>query len=216
MDVQNFAYTKKMLELLLSKAPPSKQDELRSLIDMCVQRVLTNKTIDPLEDPSQFCAATLSHLSTIGYDDCYLCGSKFSALSLHDCIFVSWEALKGQMPLQEGGVRDQRPPGVCLDVRPPLVVNECPHWRCGENFVGAPYPGDKDASNIWGESRLYLLPWTRETAGSGGLSSAGEMPYLRSLETADEPWALMVGPHRRTFLNLVEHGFQWVSYCTWG
>ncbi|KAL8097082.1 hypothetical protein AgCh_030254 [Apium graveolens] len=30
----------------------------------------------------------------------------------------------------EGGVRGQRPPGVCLDGRPPPVVNECPHWGC--------------------------------------------------------------------------------------
>ncbi|KAL8088225.1 hypothetical protein AgCh_038125 [Apium graveolens] len=37
--------------------------------------------------------------------------------------------------------------------------------------------GDKDASNIWGEPRLYLRPRTRETAGSGGLSLAREMPY---------------------------------------
>ncbi|KAK9284168.1 hypothetical protein L1049_023336 [Liquidambar formosana] len=55
MEVQNYAYSKQMLDLLLSKAPPSKQDELRSLIDMCVQRGLSNKSIDPLEDPSQFC-----------------------------------------------------------------------------------------------------------------------------------------------------------------
>ncbi|PON43973.1 hypothetical protein PanWU01x14_270180 [Parasponia andersonii] len=76
MEVQNYAYSKQMLELLLSKAPPSKQDELRSLIDMCVQRGLSNKSIDPLEDPSQFCYFTLSRLSTIGYDVCDLCGAK--------------------------------------------------------------------------------------------------------------------------------------------
>ncbi|KAE8695932.1 hypothetical protein F3Y22_tig00110678pilonHSYRG00196 [Hibiscus syriacus] len=46
MDVQNYAYAKQMLELLLSKAPPSKQEELRSLIDICVQRGLTNKSIE--------------------------------------------------------------------------------------------------------------------------------------------------------------------------
>lgn len=46
MDVQNYAYAKQMLELLLSKAPSGKQDELRSLIDICVQRGLTNKSID--------------------------------------------------------------------------------------------------------------------------------------------------------------------------
>lgn len=94
MDVQNFAYAKQMLELLLSKAPPSKQDELRSLIDMCVQRGLTNKSIDPLEDPSQFCAATLSRLSTIGYDVCDLCGSKFSALSSPGCIICGMGSIK--------------------------------------------------------------------------------------------------------------------------
>ncbi|KAL8115752.1 hypothetical protein AgCh_022307 [Apium graveolens] len=37
------------------------------------------------------------------------------------------------MQPQEGGVRGQRPPGVCLDGRPPPVVNECPHWGCEVN-----------------------------------------------------------------------------------
>ncbi|OWM64347.1 hypothetical protein CDL15_Pgr009270 [Punica granatum] len=94
MDVQNFAYAKQMLELLLSKAPPSKQDELRSLIEMCVQRGLSNKSIDPLEDPSQFCAATLSRLSTIGYDVCDLCGAKFSALTTPGCIICGMGSIK--------------------------------------------------------------------------------------------------------------------------
>ncbi|KAE8703772.1 estradiol 17-beta-dehydrogenase 1-like [Hibiscus syriacus] len=94
MDVQNYAYAKQMLELLLSKAPPGKQEELRSLIDICVQRGLTNKSIDPLEDPSQFCAATLSRLSTIGYDVCDLCGAKFSALSSPGCITCGMGSIK--------------------------------------------------------------------------------------------------------------------------
>ncbi|KAM5576483.1 hypothetical protein ABKV19_007379 [Rosa sericea] len=105
MEVQNYAYSKQMLELLLSKAPPSKQDELRSLVDMCVQRGLSNKSIDPLEDPSQFCAATLSRLSTIGYDVCDLCGAKFSALATPGCIICGMgsikrsDALTGQGPV---------------------------------------------------------------------------------------------------------------------
>ncbi|KAK8694743.1 hypothetical protein V6N13_072288 [Hibiscus sabdariffa] len=94
MDVQNYAYAKQMLELLLSKAPPGKQEELRSLIDICIQRGLTNKSIDPLEDPSQFCAATLSRLSTIGYDVCDLCGAKFSALSTPGCIICGMGSIK--------------------------------------------------------------------------------------------------------------------------
>lgn len=94
MDVQNYAYSKQMLELLLSKAPPGKQDELRSLIDICVHRGLSNKSIDPLEDPSQFCAATLSRLSTIGYDVCDLCGAKFSALSTPGCIICGMGSIK--------------------------------------------------------------------------------------------------------------------------
>lgn len=94
MDVQNYAYAKQMLELLLSKAPPGKQDELRSLIDLCVQRGLSNKSIDPLEDPSQFCAATLGRLSTIGYDVCDLCGAKFSALSTPGCIICGMGSIK--------------------------------------------------------------------------------------------------------------------------
>ncbi|KAG6768071.1 hypothetical protein NC652_018801 [Populus alba x Populus x berolinensis] len=94
MEVQNFAYGKQMLELLISKAPPSKQDELRSLIDMCVQRGSSNKSIDPLEDPSHFCAATLSRLSTIGYDVCDLCGAKFSALSAPGCIICGMGSIK--------------------------------------------------------------------------------------------------------------------------
>ncbi|XWS45293.1 hypothetical protein CRYUN_Cryun15aG0124300 [Craigia yunnanensis] len=94
MDVQNYAYSKQMLELLLSKAPPGKQEELRSLIDICIQRGLTNKSIDPLEDPSQFCGATLSRLSTIGYDVCDLCGAKFSALSTPGCIICGMGSIK--------------------------------------------------------------------------------------------------------------------------
>ncbi|XP_075514915.1 uncharacterized protein LOC142549708 isoform X2 [Primulina tabacum] len=94
MDVQNYAYSKQMLELLLSKAPPGKQDELRSLVDICIQRGLSNKSIDPLEDPSQFCAATLSRLSTIGYDVCDLCGAKFSALSSPGCIICGMGSIK--------------------------------------------------------------------------------------------------------------------------
>ncbi|OMP02070.1 hypothetical protein COLO4_11380 [Corchorus olitorius] len=94
MDVQNYGYAKQMLELLLSKAPPGKQEELRSLIDICVQRGLTNKSIDPLEDPSQFCGATLSRLSTIGYDVCDLCGAKFSALSAPGCIICGMGSIK--------------------------------------------------------------------------------------------------------------------------
>ncbi|PIA46418.1 hypothetical protein AQUCO_01500152v1 [Aquilegia coerulea] len=94
MEVQNYAYAKQMLELLYSKAPASKQEELRSLIDMCVQRGLSNKSIDPLEDPSQFCAATLSRLSTIGYDVCDLCGAKFSAVTAPGCIICGMGSIK--------------------------------------------------------------------------------------------------------------------------
>ncbi|KAK9682127.1 hypothetical protein RND81_10G052700 [Saponaria officinalis] len=94
MEVQNYAYSKQMLDLLFSKAPPGKRDELRSLIDLCVQRGLTNKSIDPVEDPSQFCAATLSRLSTIGYDVCDLCGAKFAALSSPGCIICGMGSIK--------------------------------------------------------------------------------------------------------------------------
>lgn len=94
MDVQNYLYSKQMLELLLSKAPSGKQDELRSLIDICVQRGSTNKSIDPQEDPSHFCAATLSRLSTIGYDVCDLCGAKFSAVSAPGCIICGMGSIK--------------------------------------------------------------------------------------------------------------------------
>ncbi|XP_068641755.1 uncharacterized protein [Aristolochia californica] len=94
MEVQNYAYTKQMLDLLYSKAPPSKQDELRSLIDMCIQRGLSNKSIDPMEDPSQFCSATLSRLSTIGHDVCDLCGAKFSAVTSPGCIICGMGSIK--------------------------------------------------------------------------------------------------------------------------
>ncbi|KAK1583859.1 hypothetical protein Q3G72_027684 [Acer saccharum] len=87
MEVQNYAYFKQMLELLLLKVPASFQEELRSLS-------LTNKSIDPLEDPSQFCAATLSCMSTIGYDVCDLCGAKFSALSAPGCIICGMGSIK--------------------------------------------------------------------------------------------------------------------------
>ncbi|KAL0927560.1 hypothetical protein M5K25_001742 [Dendrobium thyrsiflorum] len=94
IDVQNFGYAKQMLDLLLVKAPPSKQDELRSLIEMCVQRGLSNMSINPQEDPSQFCAASLSRLSTIGHDICDLCGSKFSARSSPGCIVCGMGCIK--------------------------------------------------------------------------------------------------------------------------
>ncbi|KAI5439231.1 hypothetical protein KIW84_024858 [Lathyrus oleraceus] len=94
MEVQNYAYSKQMLELLLSKAPASKQEEFRSLMDLCVQRGSTNKSIDPQEDPSQFCAATLSRLSTIGYDVCDLCGSKFSAVNAPGCFICGMGSIK--------------------------------------------------------------------------------------------------------------------------
>ncbi|KAH9621979.1 hypothetical protein KSS87_010217 [Heliosperma pusillum] len=94
MEVQNYAYSKQMLDLLFSKAPPGKREELRSLIDLCVQRGLTNKSMDPVEDPSQFCAATLSRLSTIGYDVCDLCGAKFAALSSPGCIICGMGSIK--------------------------------------------------------------------------------------------------------------------------
>lgn len=94
MEVQNFAYAKQLLDLLYSKAPSNKQDELRSLIDMCMKRGLMNKSIDPFEDPSQFCAATLGRLSTIGHDMCDLCGAKFSAVSAPGCIICGMGRIK--------------------------------------------------------------------------------------------------------------------------
>ncbi|GLJ44307.1 hypothetical protein SUGI_0927300 [Cryptomeria japonica] len=94
MDVQNYAFAKSMLDLLLSKAPPNKQDELRSLISVCMQRGLTDKSIDPAEDASQFCAATLGRLPTIGHDACDLCGAKFSALSSPGCIICGMGSIK--------------------------------------------------------------------------------------------------------------------------
>ncbi|XP_022947177.1 uncharacterized protein LOC111451123 [Cucurbita moschata] len=101
MEVQNYSYSKQMLELLFSKAPASKQAELRSLIDICVQRGLMNKSIDPMEDPSMFCAATLSRLSTIGYDVCDLCGAKFSALTSPGCIICGMGSIKRSDALAE-------------------------------------------------------------------------------------------------------------------
>uniref|UniRef100_A0ACD5ZID1 Uncharacterized protein n=1 Tax=Avena sativa TaxID=4498 RepID=A0ACD5ZID1_AVESA len=103
MEVQNFAYAKQMLDLLYSKAPPTKQDELRSLIDMCLQRGLGNKSIDPLEDPSQFCAVTLSRLSTIGHDVCDLCGAKFSALSAPGCVICGMGSIRRSDALAGAG-----------------------------------------------------------------------------------------------------------------
>ncbi|KAF8673894.1 hypothetical protein HU200_048341 [Digitaria exilis] len=102
MEVQNYAYAKQMLDLLYSKAPPTKQDELKSLIDMCVQRGLTNKSIDPFEDPSQFCSVTLSRLSTIGHDVCDLCGAKFLALSAPGCVVCGMGSIKRSDALAGG------------------------------------------------------------------------------------------------------------------
>jgi hypothetical protein len=94
MDVQNYTFAKSNLDLLLSRAPPNKQDELRSLINICMQRGLTDKSIDPTEDASQFCAATLGRLPTIGHDVCDLCGAKFSALSSPGCIICGMGSIK--------------------------------------------------------------------------------------------------------------------------
>ncbi|XP_024518338.1 uncharacterized protein LOC9639327 [Selaginella moellendorffii] len=85
MDVQNYAFAKSQLDLLLSKAPPNKQEELRSLIAVCTQRGLFDRTIEDTEDPAQFCSATLGRLPTIGHDSCDLCSAKFSALTSPGC-----------------------------------------------------------------------------------------------------------------------------------
>lgn len=94
MDVQNYAFAKSMLDLLLSKAPSNKQDELRSLIDVCLQRGLSDRSIDPAEDASEFCAATLGRLPTIGHDACDMCGSKFSALTSPGCIICGMGTIR--------------------------------------------------------------------------------------------------------------------------
>ncbi|KAL8119198.1 hypothetical protein AgCh_016640 [Apium graveolens] len=44
------------------------------------------------------------------------------------------EELLPVMQPQEGGVCGQRPLRVCLDGRPPPVVNGYPHWGCGVKF----------------------------------------------------------------------------------
>ncbi|KAJ7550942.1 hypothetical protein O6H91_07G125900 [Diphasiastrum complanatum] len=94
MDVQNYAFSKSLLDLLLSKAPTNKQDELKALIGLCIQRGLTDRTIDDTEDASQFCAATLSRLPTIGHDSCDLCESKFSALSSPGCMICGMGTIR--------------------------------------------------------------------------------------------------------------------------
>lgn len=86
MEVENYGNYKQMLERLLSVSPARKQEELRGLVELCVQRGTSNKSIDLLEDPSQLCSAILSRLSTIGSDVCDLCGEKFYALSWPGCI----------------------------------------------------------------------------------------------------------------------------------
>ncbi|KAI5057844.1 hypothetical protein GOP47_0027859 [Adiantum capillus-veneris] len=104
MDVQNFAFAKSMLDLLFSKAPPNKQDELRSLINICIQRGSSDKSIDPSEDPSQFCAATLGRLSTIGHDVCDICGSKFSMLSSPLCTMCGMGTVSRSDAVLKGAV----------------------------------------------------------------------------------------------------------------
>lgn len=37
MDVQNYAFAKRMLDLLVAKAPPNKQGEFKVLISVCTQ-----------------------------------------------------------------------------------------------------------------------------------------------------------------------------------
>ncbi|XP_078433538.1 transducin/WD40 repeat-like superfamily protein [Wolffia australiana] len=93
MEVQNYGYAKQMLELLCSRAPPEKQDELRSLADVCIRRGASDKSIDPLEDASLFCFATLARLSTIGHDRCHLCAARFSALASPACVVCGMGAI---------------------------------------------------------------------------------------------------------------------------
>ncbi|KAL8119317.1 hypothetical protein AgCh_016728 [Apium graveolens] len=45
----------------------------------------------------------------------------------------SIEEILPVMQPPEDGIRGQRPPRICLDGRPPPVVNECPFWGCGVN-----------------------------------------------------------------------------------
>lgn len=78
MEVQNWAYAKRQLDLLLSKAPPQKQGELRALANVCTQRGLTDRTVQASEDASQFCFQTLLPLPTIGHDRCATCRAAFS------------------------------------------------------------------------------------------------------------------------------------------
>ena len=104
MDVQNYGFAKSMLELLLSRAPSNKQDELRSLINLCSQRGLSDRSIDPAEDPSHFCAATLGRLSTIGHDACNVCGSKFSTVGSHICIICGMGAISRSDAVPKGAV----------------------------------------------------------------------------------------------------------------
>ncbi|KAL8108671.1 hypothetical protein AgCh_024944 [Apium graveolens] len=101
----------------------------------------------------------------------------------------SIEELLPVMQPQEGGVHGQRPPGLCLDGRPPPVVNECPYWGCGVNsgvcfgsYVplvnGCPRWEILEYPTRCTQNLGITCPAICEIAGSGGLSLAREMPYL--------------------------------------
>jgi ribosomal protein L37E len=104
MDVQNYGFAKSMLELLLSRAPSNKQDELRGLINLCTQRGSSDRSIDPAEDPSLFCAASLGRLSTIGHDACDICGAKFSTVASPICIVCGMGTITRSDAVPKGAV----------------------------------------------------------------------------------------------------------------
>ena len=92
MEVQNYGDSKQMLELLLSKAPASKQEELRELVDFCVQRGTSNKSIDPLEDPSHLCSAGYRPLGMMFVITVAQSLPRFRRLVV---LFMIWKALNG-------------------------------------------------------------------------------------------------------------------------
>ncbi|KAL8099873.1 hypothetical protein AgCh_032214 [Apium graveolens] len=115
-------------------------------------------------------------LGDLGMENQFLLGCAFNAadyilkqrVETSSPVFPEYsiEELLPVMQPHEGGVRGQRPPGVCLDGRPPPVVNECSHWGCGGDALSM-------KSRIRGQA-LGLCSW----ASSANIRKASRRRFL--------------------------------------
>eukprot|EP00898_Chlorokybus_atmophyticus_P001276 jgi/Chlat1/2149/Chrsp17S02724 len=81
MEVQNYGFSRRVLEVLISKAPVEKRAELQRQIDVCDAAGGGDRSITPGEDPTKFCIRTFVPL-VVGQEDgwyrCDVCTMHFS------------------------------------------------------------------------------------------------------------------------------------------